>query len=132
MIVGIGVDMVNVPRFAATLRAASSLRSVYFDSTELADDEGQPCSAASLAARFAAKEALAKSLGSPPGLRWRDCLLVSDPDGRPWVRTRGTVAEAAALLGVRRWHVSMSADGDMAVAYVIAEGAVTVDWSEAS
>lgn len=129
---GIGVDMVNVPRFAATLRAASSLRAVYFAPSELTDEAGQPRSAASLASRFAAKEALAKALGSPPGLRWRDCMVLSDPDGRPWVRTSGSVREAAEALGVRRWHVSMSQDGDMAVAYVVAEGEVSLDWSEAS
>lgn len=124
--------MVNVPRFAATLRAASSLRSIYFAPVELADDDGQPRSVGSLAARFAAKEALAKALGSPPGLRWRDCVVMADPDGRPWVRAKGTVEEAAEALGVQRWHVSMSQDGDMAVAYVIAEGPVSLDWPEAS
>jgi holo-[acyl-carrier protein] synthase len=76
----------------------------------------------SLAARFAAKEALAKALGAPRGLSWTDAEIVTGPDGRPDLKVSGTVAEAAVRRGVRRWHVSLSHDGDLATAVVIAEG----------
>lgn len=122
MIVGIGVDLVNVPRFAATLRRTPGVRERLFTLDERTTSEGRPRGDVSLAARFAAKEAVAKALGAPPGLRWHDAEVVSDPDGRPWLRTGGSVAEAAGVLGVQRWHVSLTHDGDMAAAYVIAEG----------
>ena len=122
MIVGIGVDMVNVPRFAATLRRTPGVRERLFTVEERTTGEGRPRTDVSLAARFAAKEAVAKALGAPPGLRWHDAEVVADPDGRPWLRTTGSVAEAAHVLGVQRWHLSLSHDGDMAVAFVTAEG----------
>ncbi len=121
MIVGIGVDVVNVPRFGATLKRTPGLRERLFTGIERVTAEGAPRSEASLAVRFAAKEAVAKALGSPGGLRWHDCQVVSDAHGRPWLRTTGTVAALAEKLGVRHWHVSLSHDADTAIAYVVAE-----------
>ncbi len=73
------------------------------------------------AARFAAKEAVFKALGAPAGLRWHDCEIVADPDGRPWLTVSGTVAAVAAERGVSRWHISLSHDGGIATAVVVAE-----------
>ena len=75
----------------------------------------------SLAARFAAKEALAKALGAPPGMRWTDAEVCKEPSGKPTLHVRGTVADVATLLGVTSWHVSLSHDGGIATAVVIAE-----------
>src|SRR5829696_7536336 len=75
----------------------------------------------SLAARFAAKEAVAKALGAPSGLHWHDCEIVSDSDGRPWLTVAGSVAAAAAERGIARWHLSLSHDGGIASAMVVAE-----------
>lgn len=122
VIVGIGVDVVNVPRFGATLRRTPGLRERLFVAQERVTAEGSGRTEASLAVRFAAKEAVAKALGSPGGLRWHDCVVVSDAHGRPWLRTTGTVAALAERLGVRRWHLSLTHDADTAIAYVIAEG----------
>lgn len=117
MIVGIGIDIVNVARFAAALERTPGLAARLF-----ADGErGLPVP--SLAARFAAKEALAKALGAPAGLRWTDAEVIREDTGRPVLRTRGTVAAAAGRLGVERWHLSLSHDGGAAVAVVMAEGA---------
>ena len=77
---------------------------------------------ASLAARFAAKEALAKSLGAPRGLRWHDGEVVTLPDGRPELRVTGTVAALAESRGIKTFHVSLSHDAGIASAVVIAEG----------
>jgi holo-[acyl-carrier protein] synthase len=123
VIVGIGVDVVNVPRFGATMRRTPGLRERLFTPVERVTAEGAPRSEASLAVRFAAKEAVAKALGAPGGLRWHDCQVVSDAHGRPWLRTTGTVAALAEKLGVRRWHLSLTHDADTAIAYVVAEGA---------
>ena len=76
----------------------------------------------SLAARFAAKEALAKALGAPRGLLWTDAEVVTDNDGRPSLLVYGTVAAAAGRLGVTGWHLSLSHDAGIASAVVIAEG----------
>ena len=87
----------------------------------LTADERRARGTARLAARFAAKEAVAKALGAPGGLRWHDAEVVTEPDGRPRLTVRGTVAAAAASRGVRTWHLSLSHDGGTAVAMVVAE-----------
>ena len=121
MIVGIGIDVVNVPRFSATLRRTPGLRDRLFTVVERSTDEGHARTDTSLAARFAAKEAVAKALGAPRGLTWHDCEVIGDSDGRPWLRLTGSVAEQAAEQGAERWHLSLTHDGDVAIAYVIAE-----------
>lgn len=74
-----------------------------------------------LAGCFAAKEAVAKALGAPRGLRWTDVVLHRDPSGRPVLDVGGTVAAAAAAQGVARWHVSITHDGGFCLAMVVAE-----------
>lgn len=121
MIVGIGIDVVNVHRFAATLNSVHGLQRLYFADEELYTDEGRARSAGSLAARFAAKEAASKALGVPPGLRHTDCRIRQGEAGEPELLASGSVASAAARAGVTRWHVSLSLEGDVATAMVIAE-----------
>jgi holo-[acyl-carrier protein] synthase len=75
----------------------------------------------SLAARFAAKEALAKALGAPRGLLWTDAEIVAAATGRPHLAVSGTIAAAAVRLGVTSWHLSLSHDAGIASAVVIAE-----------
>ncbi|TAK70046.1 MAG: holo-ACP synthase [Actinomycetota bacterium] len=120
MIVGIGVDVVNVPRFGATLHRTPGVRDRLFTTAERTTVDGHPRTEVSLAARFAAKEAVAKALGAPQGMRWHDCEVVTAANGRPSIAVRGTVAAVAVGLGVTGWHVSLSHDGDVAVAYVVA------------
>jgi holo-[acyl-carrier protein] synthase len=121
VIVGVGIDVVLVARFEAALRRTPLLGDRLFTEAELMTESGNPRSAESLAARFAAKEAVAKALGAPGNLNWHDCEVVSDSDGRPWLTVAGTVADTAAALGVVRWHVSLSHDGGIASAMVVAE-----------
>ncbi|MFK5582059.1 MULTISPECIES: holo-ACP synthase [unclassified Serinicoccus] len=116
MIVGVGIDVVDISRFAARLEANPRLGERLFTEEELG------LRPASMAARFAAKEALAKALGAPVGLRWTDATVVRAGDGRPHLRTTGTVAARAARLGVERFHLSLSHDAGIASAVVIAEG----------
>ncbi|WP_283138664.1 holo-ACP synthase [Rhizohabitans arisaemae] len=116
MILGIGVDIVDIGRFAATLERTPSLRKRLFTEGE------QALAIRSLAARFAAKEAVAKALGAPPGLRHIDAEIQVGEHGKPELRVAGTVASAADERGVTRWHVSLSHDGGMAIAMVVAEG----------
>ena len=121
MIVGVGIDVVLVERFEAALARTPLLGDRLFTDGERLTDSGNPRSAESLAARFAAKEAVAKALGAPGSLAWHDCEVVSDADGRPWLTVAGTVADAAARMGVGRWHLSLSHDGGIASAMVVAE-----------
>ncbi|OKI24589.1 holo-ACP synthase [Streptomyces sp. CB03911] len=93
-----------------------------FTEAELTLPSGARRSPASLAARFAAKEALAKALGAPGGLHWHDAEVHTEPSGQPVLRVTGTVAARAAELGVSSWHVSLSHDAGVASAVVVAEG----------
>ena len=115
MIVGVGIDVVDVERFAKVLARTPRLLPRLFTT----DEQALPI--ASLAARFAAKEALAKALGAPVGLRWLDAEVCKDATGRPHLEVRGTVAARAAELGVLSLHVSLSHDAGIASAVVIAE-----------
>lgn len=122
MIVGIGIDVVPVERFAAALKRTPALAGKLFTAAEQVTSTGQPRTAESLAARFAAKEALAKALGAPGGMAWTDAEVHTDPEGRPYLQVSGTVAARADALGTTGWHVSLSHDGGIASAVVIAEG----------
>ena len=115
MIVGVGIDVVDVTRFAAALERTPTLRHRLFTA-----DEQQLTRVESLAARFAAKEAVAKVLGAP-GLPWTDAEVVSEDNGRPRLVITGAAREAAAALGITAWHVSLSHDGGIATALVIGE-----------
>jgi holo-[acyl-carrier protein] synthase len=119
VIVGVGIDVVDIARFERSLERTPGLRERLFTEVE------RDLAGRSLAARFAAKEALAKALGAPRGLRWTDAEVGRAGDGRPTLRVAGTVADAATERGVTRWHLSLSHDGGVATAIVIAEAGVT-------
>jgi len=121
VIVAVGIDVVLVERFAGALTRTPLLADRLFTEAQRTTPSGNPRSPESLAARFAAKEAVAKALGAPGGLHWHDCEIVSDPDGRPWLTVAGTVAAAAAEREINRWHLSLSHDGGIASAMVVAE-----------
>ena len=115
MIVGVGIDVVDIDRFEEALERTPGLRDRLFTPGEAV----RPL--ASLAARFAAKEALAKALGAPVGMAWHDAEIVSEETGRPRFEIRGTVLARADALGVRHVHVSLSHDAGIASAVVVLE-----------
>ncbi|MDX6358340.1 MAG: holo-[acyl-carrier protein] synthase [Nocardioidaceae bacterium] len=114
-IIGVGIDVVDISRFEESLRRTPGLAGRLFTAAEA---DRPP---ASLAARFAAKEALAKALGAPNGLAWHDAEVVSESTGRPLLSLRGTVAAHAAELGAVHVHLSLSHDAGIASAVVILE-----------
>jgi holo-[acyl-carrier protein] synthase len=116
VIVGVGIDVVDIARFEETLRRRPGMRPRLFTRHEI------DRSVASLAARFAAKEALAKALGAPEGLQWMDAEVVTDESGRPHLHLTGSVADRAAELSVGSVHVSLSHDAGIASAVVVLEG----------
>jgi holo-[acyl-carrier protein] synthase len=115
MIVGIGVDVAEISRLEQALSRSPALAARLFAESE----RGLPLR--SLAGCFAAKEAVAKALGAPPGLCWTDAVIDHDDRGAPVLRVSGTVAAAAASLGITTWHVSISHDAGVCVAMVVAE-----------
>jgi holo-[acyl-carrier protein] synthase len=115
VIVGIGTDVVDLARLERSFERTPTLRARLFTPSEA------ELPLESLAARFAAKEALAKALGAPGDLSWHDAEVVSDVSGWPSFELRGSVAERAEQLGVERVHLSLSHDSGVAIAFVVLE-----------
>ena len=122
MIIGVGIDVAEIDRFGAALERTPHLAQRLFVASELTLPSGERRGTASLAARFAAKEALAKALGAPGGMLWTDAEVYLEPTGQPRLRVSGTVEARARELGVKSWHISLSHDAGVASAVVIAEG----------
>ncbi|WP_166868835.1 MULTISPECIES: holo-ACP synthase [unclassified Salinibacterium] len=115
MIVGLGVDVVELARFERAVARTPRLKERLFAESE----RGLPLR--SLAGRFAAKEALIKALGGDEGLRWLDIVIRPAASGNPGFVIDGRLAEVLATREIDALHVSMSHDGGVAVATVIAE-----------
>lgn len=117
MIRGIGVDTVDIARFERQLSRTPSLRDRLFAMRE------RELPVASLAARFAAKEALIKALGGSGELRWHDLEIVRGPDRSPSFAATPGLADALAARGADRAHLSMTHDAGVATAFVVVERA---------
>ena len=115
MILGVGIDVVDIARFGQTLQRTPAMLDRLFT------DQERTRPLASLAARFAAKEALAKALGAPKGMDWHDAEVVNAPTGDPRLDLRGSVQQRADEIGVRSVHVSLSHDAGIASAVVVLE-----------
>lgn len=116
----VGIDVVEIARIAEAQKrfGARFLRRVYTDA-ELADCAGRP---ASLAARWAAKEAAAKVLGTGIGqVGWQDMEVVRDAGGQPALRLHGPALALAARLGLTEFAMSLSHTRDVAIAIVVAQ-----------
>ena len=120
MIVGIGVDVVDLARFERALDRTPALVTRLFTEREQ-NQAGRVLSLRSLAGRFAAKEALIKALGESTGIRWHDMQVISDELGNPGFELSGPAAEVAARRGAGSIHLSMTHDAGIAIAYVVAE-----------
>ena len=131
MILGIGIDVCDVARVKRALSGGAGPR---FRARVFTEAEQAYCEArnrgrfASYAARFAAKEAAMKALGTgwSNGLGWRDFEVVCDADGRPSLALHGAASALARRRGMGRWLVALSHDGGAAVASVVVEGAPPV------
>jgi len=125
MIVGIGVDIIEVGRIERALERQGErfVRRIF------TEQEAAYCARAArpperFAARFSAKEAALKALGTGwrEGLRLLDVHVGNDPLGAPSITFHGTALEKSRRLGVTRIHVSLSHQHDYAIAHVILEG----------
>jgi holo-[acyl-carrier protein] synthase len=117
MIVGIGVDLVDVARFETAIANTPKLKDRLFTDGE------KSLNSYSLAARFAAKEALMKAVGKAQGLSFQEVQVVKDEFGKPSFELFGTSEKTVLAKGIANLHLSLSHDGQMAIAYVIAEDA---------
>ncbi|GAA4777940.1 hypothetical protein GCM10023351_23540 [Microbacterium gilvum] len=116
MIIGIGVDLVDVPRFERTLARTPRLAERLFTPHEA----GLPLR--SLAARYAAKEALIKALGGSDGVTWTEIEIARLGEREaPRFELTGATARVVAARGIARLHLSLSHDAGLAIAYVVAE-----------
>ncbi len=121
MIVGIGVDLVDVPRFEAQMERTPRLGERLFS---VAERRLKP---RSLAARYAAKEALIKALGGSDGVHWTEIEVASEASGRPRFDLSDSTAQVVAARGITTLHLSLSHDGAFAIAYVVAEARQPTD-----
>ena len=117
MIVGIGVGLVDVPRFERTVARTPKLLERLFSDAE------RTLKPHSLAARYAAKEALIKALGGSDGVHWTEIEIASEASGRPVFSLCGSTAAVVAARGINALHLSLSHDAGLATAYVVAESA---------
>src|SRR4030095_3984870 len=99
VIIGVGIDVVPVERFAESLTRTPGLRDRLFTEAEQRTPSGTPRTGESLAARFAVKEALAKALGAPGDLHWHDAEVMVGEHGRPHLQVRGDGAGPGAAPG---------------------------------
>jgi holo-[acyl-carrier protein] synthase len=115
----VGVDMMDVARIADAMeRYGDRFYSRFFTENERIACEGQPHR---LAARFAAKEATAKALGTGIGdVKWVEIEVDCDERKRPILRLHGAAAKLAAEMGLTTWEVSLSHTKDQAIAFVVA------------
>jgi len=126
MIVGLGMDVVDVARIERLIGGrtpkakARRFLERCFTARERAYCDARRDRANRYAARFAAKEAVVKALGAPPGVRWTD-IEVFREEGAPTVRLAGAADRAARDLAVEAIHLSLTHDGGIAAAAVVLE-----------
>jgi holo-[acyl-carrier protein] synthase len=124
MIVGMGVDIIEVPRVRAAIeRFGERFTNRLFTEAEIRYCESKANKYERFAARFAAKEAALKAIGTglSHGISWQDVEIVREPSGRPTLVFRGKAGEFSSRLGVRRSSVSLSHTEQVAFAQVILE-----------
>ncbi len=117
-VVGVGVDVVDIVRLVDSLHRTPALVDRLLTPSE------RSLSDASRAARVAAKEAVGKALGHPGDFSWQDVTVERIAAGRPYLVLRGATQRCAHALGVTHLHLSLSHDGGVATAIVVAERSV--------
>ncbi|RLC86278.1 MAG: holo-[acyl-carrier-protein] synthase [Chloroflexi bacterium] len=121
----VGVDLIEIPRVGRMLtRYGDRFLERVFTPAEILYCRGR---LAELAARFAAKEAVAKALGvgvrmmARDGIHWQDVEVIGDVRGKPHVRLYGRAAERAGELDLTEWAISLSHTREHAIAFVVAQ-----------
>ncbi|HVP63135.1 MAG TPA: holo-ACP synthase [Myxococcaceae bacterium] len=123
-VVGLGMDVCSVERIAQVLDGPNGdrFRARVFTEAEIATCDGRTEAATAYAARFAAKEALVKALGAPPGVRWKDMEVVKGATGAPAFELSGVAAREVSARGARVL-LALTHDAGVAAATVVLESA---------
>jgi holo-[acyl-carrier protein] synthase len=124
MIVGLGVDIIAIDRMeAAIARRGRAILNRLFTPSEISYCERHRNRAERFAGRFAVKEAAMKALGTgwARGVRWVDIEVVREPSGKPTLKLSGATRAIADRLGVKNIAVTITHDGNTALAQVIFE-----------
>jgi len=124
VIVGLGLDIAEIDRITAALtRHGAAILERLYTPTEVAYCESHKNKFERYAARFAAKEAAMKALGTgwTRGVRWRDIEVANVPGGKPTLRLQGVAREFAEKLGVKNISLTITHSGNLALAQVIFE-----------
>lgn len=120
--IGIGIDVVDIERFRNSLERTPSMRTRLFTQVELDYVARQVDPVPSLAVRFAAREAVMKSLGVGLGaFGFHEAWVERAESGVPRLAFSGRALELAEAAGVQRWHLSLTHSDLVAAAYVLAE-----------
>jgi len=119
---GVGVDVVSIPRFRAALERTPGMRRRLFTPHELEYVAGKVDPVPSLAARFAAREAVMKAMELGLGaFGFHDVWVAVEPSGAPRLHVTGRAEELARARGITTWHLSLTHDDPVAVAVVAAD-----------
>jgi holo-[acyl-carrier protein] synthase len=122
VIKGVGVDAVDIERFRASLARTPSMRERLFTAEELAYVAPKVDPAPSLAARFAAREAVMKAMGVGLGaFGFHEVWVTRAASGAPSLAVTGRALELAVDRGITKWHLSITHSGLVAIATVVAE-----------
>jgi len=123
LIFGIGTDIIEIARVEDKLSRTRGLRERVFTAREIEYSQTKAKSGQHFAARFAAKEAFLKAMGTGwrSGYRFNDVEIVNDQLGKPEIFVHGKVSEFCVANGIRRWHVTLSHSRELAKAVVVLE-----------
>jgi holo-[acyl-carrier protein] synthase len=124
VIVGLGLDIAEIDRISAAItRHGAAILERLYTPTEVAYCESHRNKFERYAARFAAKEAAMKALGTgwTHGVRWRDIEVANAPGGKPTLRLQGVAREFAERMGVKNISLTITHSGNLALAQVIFE-----------
>lgn len=120
--IGVGVDAVDIERFRRSLARTPGMRERLFTKAELDYVEPKVDPVPSLAARFAAREAMMKSLGVGLGaFGFHDVWVEVASSGAPSLRVTGAALDLADRAGVRSWHLTLTHTDTTAIAVVVAD-----------
>jgi holo-[acyl-carrier protein] synthase len=131
MILSSGIDLIEIGRIQKALERHGErfLKRIFTDAeiiplrSKIITTAEPRVIAAELAARFAAKEAASKALGTGIGpVSWKEIEVLNEPSGKPTLRLSGKAAQIAGILGYTSWSVSLTHSRDMAAAVVVCVG----------
>jgi holo-[acyl-carrier protein] synthase len=127
MIIGIGTDIIDVQRIERVIERNGGFINKVFTPQEIAYCEARAAKAQSYAARFAAKEAMMKALGTGwgEGVNWQDIEVVSEASGKPRILLSGQALATAKAMGAEHWHLSLSHERTAAIAFVVLDSGGT-------